>query len=45
MFSFFYRKKDENTTKVFWEKMSKSITNKTQLSNLSEISNSFYNLS
>ena len=31
MFSFFYRKKDENTTKFLWEKMSKSITNKTEL--------------
>ena len=44
MFSFFYRKKDDNTTKVLWEKISKSITNKTELSNLSENFNSFYKL-
>ena len=44
MFSFFYRKKDENTTKALWEKISKSITNKTELSNLSENFNSFYKL-
>ena len=44
MFSFLYRKKEENTTKNLWEKISNSITNKTELSNLPDNFNSFYKL-
>ena len=36
MFSFFYRKKEENTIKSIWEKISKSILNKNDLSTLNE---------
>ena len=44
MFSFIYRKKEENTIKFLWEKISKNITNKTDLSNLTENFFSFYKL-
>ena len=36
MFSFFYRKKEENTIKSIWEKISKSILNKNDLTTLNE---------
>ena len=46
MFSFFYRKKDENTIKNIWEKISQNIatTTKKDLSNLAENFNTFYKL-
>ena len=44
MFSFLYRKKEENTTKNLWEKISNNITNKSELSNLPDNFNSFYKL-
>ena len=44
MFSFLYRKKDENPIKVIWEKISQSITNKVEISNLAENFYSFYKL-
>ena len=42
MFSFLYRKKEENSIKVIWEKISQNIINKTDLTNLSENFFSFY---
>ena len=44
MFSFLYRKKEENTTKNLWEKISNNIKNKSELSNLPDNFNSFYKL-
>jgi len=41
MFSFLYRKKEENTIKILWEKILTNIKDKTDMSNLSE---DFYSL-
>ena len=44
MFSFLYRKKEENTIKFLWEKILSNINNKTDLSNLADNFHSFLKL-
>ena len=44
MFSFLYRKKEENTIKILWEKILTNIKDKSDISNLSEDFHSFIKL-